>query len=260
MNFPIGMIALLVIGVLIYFGVAQRLLDRMRLNDRQAVIFIILMIMGSFLEFPLFQGGRIQVSVNVGGAVLPFLLSVWLIFTSDRGIEKIRAICASIMVALFIFLGSKYFPFEPETMFMDPKIIYGVGAGLIAYLIGRSRRSAFIGGVLGVILSDVVHLITLLRNNIVGTSALGGAGAFDVTIIAGLIAVMTAELVGETREKLQGGHRANNRIHKIQPMYEFSDELTELEQKEKADVVSIDQKRKTSSKLKEQGRRNNEND
>ena len=48
MNFPIGMIALLVIGVLIYFGVAQRLLDRMRLNDRQAVIFIILMIMGSF--------------------------------------------------------------------------------------------------------------------------------------------------------------------------------------------------------------------
>ena len=162
MNFPIGMISLMVIGVLIYFGVAQRLLDRMRLNDRQAVIFILLMIGGSFLEIPVFQR-RVNVTINVGGALLPFLLSVWLIVSADRVIEKIRGIGAAVMVALFIFLGAKYFPFEPETMFMDPKIIYGVGAGLIAYLAGRSRRSAFIGGVLGIILSDLLHLIGLLR-------------------------------------------------------------------------------------------------
>ncbi|MBP2633959.1 MAG: hypothetical protein H6Q70_4587, partial [Firmicutes bacterium] len=44
MNMPLGMIALLVIGVFVYFGIAQRLLDRMRLTDKQAILFILAMV------------------------------------------------------------------------------------------------------------------------------------------------------------------------------------------------------------------------
>ena len=33
----------------------------------------------------------------------------------------------------------------------------------------------------------------------------GGAGAFDATVIAGVFAVVLAEVIGETREKIQGG-------------------------------------------------------
>ena len=50
MNMPIGMIILLMVAALVYFGVTQRLLDRMRLTDRQALLFIAAIIVGSFFD------------------------------------------------------------------------------------------------------------------------------------------------------------------------------------------------------------------
>ncbi|EGO64914.1 DUF1614 domain-containing protein [Acetonema longum] len=222
MNLPIGMILLLAVGILVYFGIAHRILDRMRLTDKQALLFIVGIIAGSFIDIPVMRS-PMEVNVNVGGAVLPFLLSVWLIFKADETSEKVRAVVSSILVAGAVWLGSRYLPYEPETMFMDPKLIYGLSAGLIAYIAGRSRRSAFIGGVLGIILSDIVHMVTILGMGIPGTTNIGGAGAFDVVIIAGVVAVMIAELVGETREKLQGGPVMGNNLP--DGLYEFSKDL-----------------------------------
>ena len=222
MNMPIGMILLLIVGMLVYFGLAQRILDRMRLTDKQALLFIGGIILGSFVDIPLMRS-PVEVNLNVGGALLPAILAFWLITKADEPKEKIRAIVASLLVAGAVWLGSRYLPYEPENMFMDPKLLYGLAAGLIAYMAGRSRRSAFIGGVLGIILSDIAHMITIIRMGIPGTTNIGGAGAFDVTIIAGIVGVMVAELVGETREKIQGGPvRGNNRP---EGLYEFSKEL-----------------------------------
>lgn len=223
MNMPLGMIALLVIGTLVYFGLAQRILDRMRLTDKQALLFIGAMIIGSFIDIPLMRE-PVELSINVGGALLPAALAIWLIVKADETAERVRAIMAAILVAVAVWLGSRYLPYEPENMFLDPKLIYGITAGLIAYLAGRSRRSAFIGGVLGIILSDIVHMVTLINAGIPGRTDMGGAGAFDVTIIAGIVAVMMAELVGETREKLQGGPELGP--HRPEGLYEFSKDLT----------------------------------
>ena len=230
MNMPIGMILLLVVGVLVYFGVAHRILDRMRLTDKQALLFILAVIAGSFIDIPLMRT-PVDVSINVGGALLPALLSIWLIFKADETAERVRAILAAILVAAAVSLGSRYLPYEPENMFLDPKIIYGISAGLIAYLAGRSRRSAFVGGVLGIVLSDIVHLVTLMRLGIAGTTNIGGAGAFDVVLIAGIVAVMVAELVGETREKMQGGPELGR--YRPEGLYEFSKELSHTNQKNK---------------------------
>jgi len=240
MNMPIGMMMLLVVGVLVYFGIAHRILDRMRLTDKQALLFIAAIIVGSFIDIPL-MSAPVEVSINVGGALLPLLLSVWLIVKADETVERVRAILASILVAITVSLGSRYLPYEPENMFLDPKLIYGVSAGLIAYLAGRSRRSAFIGGVLGIVLSDIVHLVTILQLGIAGTTSMGGAGAFDVTMIAGIVAVMVAELVGETREKIQGGPVLGP--HRPEGLYEFSKELSHTSQKRK----QIDQKEGTEA-------------
>lgn len=222
MGMPIGMITLVVVAVLVYFGLAQRILDRMRLTDKQALWFIAAVIVGSFIDIPLMTA-PVRLSVNVGGALLPSLLCLWLIVKADETAEKIRAVFAAVLVAGAVFLGSRYLPYEPENMFLDPKLIYGVTAGLIAYLAGRSRRNAFIGGVLGIILSDIVHLFTLINLGIAGTTNIGGAGAFDVVMIAGFVGVMVAELVGETREKLQGGPVLGP--NRPEGLYEFSKEL-----------------------------------
>lgn len=230
MNMPLGMITLVVVAVLIYFGVAQRIMDRMRLTDKEALLFIAAVIAGSFINIPILRS-PVDLSINVGGAILPALLCVWLIAKADETNEKIRAVAASILVAFTVYLGSRFLPYEPENMFLDPKLIYGISAGLIAYIAGRSRRSAFIGGVLGIILSDVVHMITIINAGIPGTVRIGGAGAFDVVMIAGIVAVMIAELVGETREKLQGGPVLGP--HRPEGLYEFSKELAAKEIKKK---------------------------
>ncbi|MBP2625624.1 MAG: hypothetical protein H6Q68_335 [Firmicutes bacterium] len=237
MNMPIGMMMLLVVGVLVYFGIAHRILDRMRLTDKQALLFIAAIIVGSFIDIPL-MSAPVQLSINVGGALLPALLAVWLIFKADETGEKLRAIFATILVAAAVSLGSRYLPYEPENMFLDPKLIYGISAGMIAYLAGRSRRSAFIGGVLGIVLSDIIHMTTIIRLGIPGTTDVGGAGAFDVVIIAGIVAVMVAELVGETREKLQGGPILGN--HRPEGLYEFSKEISHTDQKRKATIKQDD--------------------
>lgn len=224
MSMPVGMIVLLVVGVLVYFGIAQRILDRMRLTDKQALLFIAAIVVGSFIDIPL-MSSPVEVSINVGGALLPVLLSLWLIVKADETAERVRAVGAAVLVAAAVWLGSRYLPYEPENMFLDPKLIYGLSAGIIAYLAGRSRRSAFIGGVLGIVLSDIVHMVTLLNAGIPGRTDIGGAGVFDVVIIAGIVAVMVAELVGETREKLQGGPVLGP--NRPEGLFEFSEELSE---------------------------------
>ena len=83
MNMPIGMIMLLVIGVLIYFGIAHRILDRMRLTDKQALLFIGAVVLGSFIDIPI-MSTPIQVTINVGGALLPAALAIWLMFFASE--------------------------------------------------------------------------------------------------------------------------------------------------------------------------------
>ena len=98
MNMPIGMIMLLVIGVLIYFGIAHRILDRMRLTDKQALLFIGAVVLGSFIDIPI-MSTPIQVTINVGGALLPAALAIWLIVKADETGERVRALLAAFLVA-----------------------------------------------------------------------------------------------------------------------------------------------------------------
>lgn len=64
------------------FGVAQRVLDRMRLTDRQALLLVAAMFVGTLL--PNVELG--QVSLNLGGAVIP--LGYASIFFSPVETEK----------------------------------------------------------------------------------------------------------------------------------------------------------------------------
>lgn len=96
-------------------------------------------------------------------------------------------------------------PSEPETIMIDPNYVYGIIAGIIGYLFGRSRRASFIAGVLGVILADLGQWVENLFRGIPARLRLGGAGAVDAVVIAGFLGVLLAEVIGEFRERLQVG-------------------------------------------------------
>lgn len=204
---PIGTIILVVLSLLIYFGFAHRLLDRMRLSDKGALAVLVALIVGSFIDIPLSRGD-IQVSVNAGGALVPLALAAYLLYKAGTRKEWIRTIVATVATAGIIFLlGSvvmKGDPGDPMTL-LDPLYVYPLVGGITAYILGRSRRGAFIAATLGVLSQDIIHLFWLGSAGVPGNVSIGGAGVFDSVVIAGLVAILLAELLGETRERLQGG-------------------------------------------------------
>ncbi len=210
MRMPVGNIILLVVAIFIYFGIAQRVLDRMRLTDRAALSVVGLLVVGSWVNLTIFRTPT-ELIINVGGALVPLGVAVYLLITADETREKIRGTTAAVLTGGAVYLAIKVLNPEEQTMFVEPMYVFAIIAGIIGYLAGRSRRSAFIAGTVGILLADVFHFIEVRMAGLAGRTWLGGAGAFDAVVIAGLIAVILAEVVGETRERLaqpQGGDEA----------------------------------------------------
>ena len=198
----IGMILLLVLGLLILFGVLQRVLDRMALTDRQALLCVAAIFIGGWL--PSIPLGLIE--LNIGGALIPFIVCIYLLLHAGTGKERVRALVASFLTAASIYALSLLIPSDPLAMpMLDPMLLYGIAGGVIAWLLGHSRRSAFIAGVLGVIIADLVSGVSLWMKGIDQTVHLGGAGALDAVVIAGVTGVLMCELVGEIMERIQTG-------------------------------------------------------
>ena len=204
----IGIILLIVTGLLVLFGVGQRVLDRLRLTDRQALLFIALIIAGGFVpDIPVTD----RFSFNLGGALIPLALCAYLWFRAGSAVERARCLVASTITGIAVYLMGRYMPAEPENLVMEPGYAYGIAAGLIAWILGRSRRGAFIAGTLGVMLADVGGWLEVRAMGADQHLALGGAGGFDVIVIAGLLAVLVSELVGEVVERLRRGRRRPSR-------------------------------------------------
>lgn len=196
-----GTIILIIVAVLVFFGVLHRVLDRMRLTDRAALVIILAMAAGTFLDFSV-PGGNIPIRVNVGGALIPLAVVVWLIATAEDASDKTRGVTSAVITGLVIWGLTKFMNPEEQFMRLSPMLMFGIAAGVIAALSGRSRRAAFVGGVGGILLSDILHWVELAVTNTPGSVAFGGAGAFDATVIAGVVAVGLMEFVGEAREHM----------------------------------------------------------
>ena len=201
----IGMILLIVLSLLILAGMLQRTLDRMALTDRQALGVLAAIFIGGWL--PEIDLGMI--TVNIGGALVPLIVCVYLLLRAGTAKERIRALISAALTSAAIFALGLVIPSDPAQMpMLDPMILYGVAGGLIAWLLGRSRRSAFIAGVLGVMLTDLITGISLRMRGVDQVIHLGGAGALDAVVLAGVIAVLMCELTGEIMERLRTGKAA----------------------------------------------------
>jgi len=204
----IGIILLIISGVLIYFGIAQRVLDKLYLNDITALLLIIGFIIGSFYNIPI--SDKPLIYLNIGGAVIPILLAIYILFRAGTSKEIIRTLFSTLLTATGIYTVSIIFKNYGEGYdIIDPMFIFALLGGIFAYIFGRSRRGAFVSGVLGFLVYDLFNLYRVLSGQINTHIRIGSAGAFDSIIISGIIAVLLAELIGETREKLINKRRNN---------------------------------------------------
>ena len=197
----LGLIVLMALSVLILFGVGQRVLDRMRLTDRQALLVIAAIFIGGLIpDIPL---GPVR--VNIGGALIPLLLCIYLLVRAGSARERIRALVAAVLTSISVYLLGRFTPGDPTRLSFDPNYLYGLAAGAIAYILGRSRRASFIAAVLGVLGADIAVGVINFASGLNQTLQLGSAGALDVVVISGLLAVLLCELVGELLERLSRG-------------------------------------------------------
>jgi len=231
-----GMILLVVITVLILMGLGHRVLDRLRLTDKSALAILIAIVVSTIFIPDIDITNR--VSINIGGFVIPMGLAIYLFIKAETGKEKTRALIGALVAGIAIYLVQVYvLPDEPETMAIDPNYVYPIIGAIIAYVLGRSRRGAFIAGVVGVVISDLIQLILNNINNIPTPTRFGGAGGVDTTVITGVLAVLIAEIVGETRERLQGGTE-KKRLH-----FDKGHFVSSLGENEKENEIKSDETR-----------------
>jgi len=212
LGFPIGVAVLLAVSVLIYLGLAHRALDRMRLSDRGALVVIGAIIIGSFINIPL-PFLPFTTSINAGGAIVPLGVAFYLLARAGTRREWFRALAAALTTGVVVFfIGSLVNTgptAEPAGRYavLDAIYLYPLAGGITAYLAGRSRRSAFIAATLGVLLVDVFNYAWLVRRGAPADYrvSIGGAGVFDAVVLAGILAVLLAEVLGESLERLAGG-------------------------------------------------------
>ena len=197
----VGMILLTVVAVLVFFGVAQRVLDKMYLSDRTALILVALMFFGTLI--PSIPLGI--VSISVGGALIPLGVCVYLFIKAGTAKERWRAVLGAVITGGAVYAASALLPSEPEQLAFDPMYLYGAVGGVVAYILGRSRRGAFICGVLGVMLADIAVAVVNWSKGVDQPLTLGGAGVFDAMIISGILAVVLSELIGEIAERMTRG-------------------------------------------------------
>lgn len=198
----VGLTLLVIVTILVLLGVCRGVLDKMGLNDRQALIITGALFVGGLIpDIPL--GG--EVYVNIGGALIPLAVCVYLIVRAGTAKERARALIGALVTGLAVYWLGRFMPDEPEAIAFDPNYIYGLAGGLTAYLLGRSRRGAFVAGVLGVMGADIYQAVELRARGVNQALHLGGAGAVDVIVIAGLTGVILAEVVGEIIERVTRG-------------------------------------------------------
>lgn len=204
----IGLILLILTGALVLFGAGQRALDRLRLTDRQALLFIALILVGGLLpDIPVTD----RFSFNIGGALIPLILCGTLWAKADSWFERLRSLLAAFVTAAAVFTVGRLLPAEPEAMPFDVNYLYGIVAGTVGWLFGRSRRAAFIAGVLGTVLAHLASAGLVWADGVNQRLVLGGAGGFDVIVISGLLAVLLCELFGEIAERIVRGNRPPER-------------------------------------------------
>lgn len=191
----------LIVIVLIMFGVGQRILDDLRLSDKSALIILVAIAIG--LAIPPIWIGK-YFCFSIGGFLIPLALSIYLLISCGKR-DLIRAIIGTILVAGIIYGLEWILPADPEEVVIDNMYVYGVVAGVVAYLLGRSRRNAFVSCLFGITLAQLVQWVINLCMDIQTILGLGVGGVFSTYIVAIIISVAVSEFIGRCVECASGG-------------------------------------------------------
>jgi len=130
------------------------------------------------------------IAVNVGGAIVPVLVSVIALAHAPKAIWP--ALIGAAVVALVV---NRFARPIPGLGIATPMLIPPLAAALAGYLLGGSAHAApvaYVSGVLGTLVG--ADLLNLGKVGSLGApvASIGGAGTFDGIFLTGIVAVLLA--------------------------------------------------------------------
>jgi uncharacterized membrane protein len=131
-------------------------------------------------------------AVNVGGAVIPAALSLYLLANASHPIGMLLAMTA---VAFVAYISAR--PVQGVGIAV-PWLIPPVAAAIAAVVFNYqfAAPTAYVAGTLGTLIgADILHL-NKLKDIRAPVASIGGAGTFDGIFISGIIAVLLAPVGG----------------------------------------------------------------
>ncbi|MCX6666714.1 MAG: DUF1614 domain-containing protein [Euryarchaeota archaeon] len=150
----------------------------------------------SFSNIRLFSHGYWVVGINLGGAVIPIILSVYLIIKNK--IKLSMVFLGVIIVAIIAFFVTTPIPEKGIVSVFPYWLLPAIFASFASIFLSwenfrQAAPLAYISGAIGVLIgADFLHLPELLSHPIkeMTPAVIGGADVFDMIFITGLLAVI----------------------------------------------------------------------
>jgi uncharacterized membrane protein len=214
--FAVFVIALAILLLLLQIRILTYAYTRLGVSSSAAMLLLFGSLIGSAINIPIAQldveqmarGGEVFfdgmiymvpevigerpviLAINVGGALIPTFLSLYLI--ARRRIWGASLVAVAIMAAICHALAR---PVHGVGIAL-PTLAPPVAAALVAALVSWKELAplAYIGGSLGVLIGADLTNLDKLRGLGAPVASIGGAGTFDGIFITGLLAVLLASI------------------------------------------------------------------
>jgi uncharacterized membrane protein len=208
---------LVALAILIEIGLLRRFSSALGLDPFVALLILFASLLGSYVNLPLYRLPEQHVvrrevveimgvpfrapvavdwpgtvlAINVGGAMIPIMLSFYFVMRYRLWWQGLIAIA---FVAFFVHLWATP---VPGVGIAVPTIAPPLLAAVAALL--QSRRYAgplaYVGGCIGVLVGADLLNLGDLQSLGAPVASIGGAGTFDGVFLTGVIAVLLASLV-----------------------------------------------------------------
>lgn len=205
MDLPLWLLVLLIVlalaafvlFVFLFYKVMSFSFQKMGIPRHLVIPALVAILIGGFLNIPIWSNGSTTVAVNVGGAIVPLLISVYLL----RKAPLLRTALAVAVVATVAGLLAEV-EVGRGIVLSFGWVILPVTAVSLGLILARRRapQVAFIAGTLGGVIGvDLVHLKELI--DLGGPYlSIGGRGVFDGILTTGIISAVLAGLLWRKKE------------------------------------------------------------
>jgi uncharacterized membrane protein len=139
------------------------------------------------------------IAVNVGGAVIPALMSLYLLI--NRGLWVNGAIATAIVALVLHWLANPV----PGIGIAVPVFLPALVTAIVAFMLSRENAAplAYIAGSVGTLIGADLTNLDKVRGLGAPVASIGGAGTFDGIFLTGILAVLLASLYHPRRSVAQ---------------------------------------------------------